>query len=111
MPLKYLRLNDIPVIELIYMVSISSVSLVIFLVLIWCIINWRTYFARENFVLVAVCVWFTLYFILQKGIWGALTPGAGPRYAMSIYPFLVFLGALAFTRYNNSEMNREPQLE
>ena len=96
-PFENLRVQDMPAVELVYMASISSVSLIIFAVLIWYIFKWMKGSARESFVLIFVCAWVSLYFVLQKGIWGALTP-SGPRYAMSIYPFLVFLGSLAFSR-------------
>ena len=47
---------------------------------------------------IAMTVWVLLYFLLQKAAWGAFDPGNGPRYAMSMYPFIVFLGALAVAR-------------
>lgn len=46
----------------------------------------------------ALVLWAAAYLVLQKGVWGALTPGSGQRYAMSILPFLVYCGALAFAR-------------
>lgn len=45
-----------------------------------------------------VMLWIMAYLVLQKGVWGALTPGSSPRYAMSIWPFVIYLGALAFAR-------------
>ena len=97
-----LRVQDMPAIELIYMAFIISVSLIIFAVLIWYIFKWVTGLAPESLVFIFVCVWVTLYFVLQKGIWGALTP-SGPRYAMSIYPFVIFLGSLAFSRGHDNK--------
>jgi len=47
---------------------------------------------------VGITVWVLLFFLLQKAAWGAFDPGSGPRYGMSMYPFIVFLGALAVAR-------------
>jgi hypothetical protein len=42
-----------------------------------------------------VALWVALYFILQKGVWGAFGGGGPPRYAMSVLPFLTLFAALA----------------
>ncbi|MBM09452.1 MAG: hypothetical protein CMF69_07735 [Magnetovibrio sp.] len=101
-PLNDLQFADIPALEMVYMAFVWSLSLIIFIGFLWYVFKCIRGSVRENFAPICLCLWITMYFILQKGIWGSLTPGIGPRYAMSIYPFLVFLGALTFSNYEKN---------
>jgi hypothetical protein len=97
-PISEIGLRGLPPVELAYMAVEVLIPLMVFAVFAWFIHGlWRGCIS----VPVPVLILFgglTLYLVVQKGIWGALTAGSGQRYGMSILPFIVYFGALTFAR-------------
>lgn len=90
--------RGLPPIELLYIafnVGVSLLILALFAAFVW---RWATGRFSAPLGWVGLTLWVLLYFVAQKAAWGALDPGSGPRYGMSIYPMIVFLGALTVAR-------------
>jgi hypothetical protein len=97
-PLSKLGFSALPLSEQVYMVVGVSLPLALVCVFLWALFRIsRKRVAIASWSLI-VMFWVMAYLVLQKGVWGALTAGSGPRYAMSIWPFVIYFGALAFTR-------------
>lgn len=96
-PFSEIGFWSLPPLEHVYIVMGILVPLAIFAVFIRFAHQLVTGQAVIAWPLAALILWMAAYFVLQKVVWGALTPGSGQRYAMSILPFAIFLGSLTFS--------------
>lgn len=97
-PLSKIGFFALPLSEQVYMVVGAALPLALVCVFLWVLFRiWRKRTAVASWSMILM-LWIMAYLVLQKGVWGALTIGSGPRYAMSIWPFVIYIGALAFTR-------------
>jgi hypothetical protein len=96
-PFSQLGFSGLALAEQVFVIVGVLVPLALFAVLLRALyLMWRRRIPVQPWPL-ALLLWTMAYLVLQKGVWGALTPGSGVRYAMSIWPFIVYLGGLAFT--------------
>lgn len=97
-PFSELGFSAMPFVEKFYFVAAISIHTAVIVIFFWFLILFFTRRLKVSVSLVLLVLWIVAYLVVQKTIWGALTAGAGHRYAMSIFPFFIYFGALVFSK-------------
>ncbi|MGJ3259975.1 MAG: hypothetical protein ACFE0S_10265 [Rhodospirillales bacterium] len=95
-PLTEIGFWNLPTVEYVYLAIGFLIPVALFSIFAFALCQITMNRGAEARPLLALLGWAAAYLVVQKGIWGALTPGSGQRYGMSILPFVAYLGALVF---------------
>jgi hypothetical protein len=95
-PFSSVGFGGLPPVEQIYVAGNIAVATVIFAAFAWFLYR----FVRGKVPISRswgwLGLWALLYLVVQKGTWVAFGGGDGPRYSMSMIPFVVFFASLCF---------------
>jgi len=97
-PYSEIGLAGLAPVEIAYMAFNIAVSVIILAMFVYFFIQLLRFRPVRVDAATPLLLLVLIYLVVQKGIWGTFTEGSGPRYAMSIYPFLVYFAALSASR-------------